>query len=1144
MKKLLNAIPFPSRGINKLLKRLAFTFFALCIGVIQVNGHLYSQGAINLNIEGKAVKEVLKTIEGLSNYRFFYNSDLPLLRKQISIIAENKSINEVMDEIVSGTPYTYKLFENNLVVISSGEEIQQPRTVTGKVTDKDTGEPLTGVNIVVEGTTTGVMSNVNGTYSIMVPNDNATLAFSFVGYNTQRMVVSSKATIDIVLVSTTSVLEEVVVIGYGTQKKITITGAVGNIQAAEIIKSPTSSINNALAGRAAGIVTIQSTSRPGQDFAEIFIRGRATTGSTSPLILVDGIERDITLLDPNEVESLNVLKDASATAVFGVRGANGVIVVTTKTGKYGLKPQISFSANYGFQNYTRVPRLLPATEYMKMVNLKQYTDAANKSTFVPAFSGEDIELWRKGVDPIFHPDIDWFDYMMADWVPTSQENLNISGGTKKAKYFVSLGHYGATGFFKHGDLEDMKMNDVTDRYNIRVNTDFQWTKDFSTSVKFSTQISQGDGTANDFNSILNNTFSSGPIVGQPLVDGYMIQSTEGLAPYKTIEVNPYTILYGSGERLAYSSRTNVDLTMRYELNALTKGLSVRGKFAYDNYYTWNTVRNRNYQKAQVVKTPGYAANDYSGNYYTLVQTVYAGAWYTSSESYSQTDRLYGEAALEYNNTFEGGHTLSALLLGTMERSFKPSWSDGTTVSPALPFNYMGLVGRLTYNYHDRYMGEVNMGYNGSENFKKGHQFGFFPSFSLGYVISEENFFPKNNILTFLKLRGSYGKVGNDNIGKTRFNYTPSVYGLSNSYFFGTSTLTTRSGYIEGAAGNPDISWEVAKKSDIALDLKFFHDQVTLTVDLFKEKRDGIFGQYNNVPYTYGDLTKLPSFNLGKVENKGYEIEAGFKSKGNPDFQYWVNGNFSFARNKRVYFDEIPPAYENLAATGYPIGQPYRLQVIGFYTSWDEINDPTRPKSIWETSTPIQPGDFKYLDVTGDGIINTNDRLPLGYSNIPEIFYGFSAGIKYKNFDVNFLAQGAAHVNTEYGGATFGMGGYGAIMDVAYEQWSMERYLSGDNIKYPRPSNIASGHDFQSNTSLVENARYLRLKNIEIGYNFTKGVLKKFGIETLRPYINGQNLLTATPLRHWDPETVRAVGAIDRAKYPVSRIINFGVRANF
>lgn len=1012
----------------------------------------------------------------------------------------------------------------------------QPRTVTGRVTDSESGEALIGVNIMIEGTTTGVITDFNGNYNLTAPGTESVLVFSYIGYNTERIVVGNRNLINVNLVMETSELDEVVVIGYGTQRKLTVTGAIGNIEADEIIKSPTSSINNALAGRAAGVMTIQSTSEPGRDFAEIFIRGRATTGNTQPLILVDGIERDITRLDPNEVESINVLKDASATAVFGVRGANGVIVVTTKTGHLATKPTISFSYNYGLQGYNRVPRSLPAVEFMKNYNYGAYTDATNKATFTPYFTGENFEMWRSGVDPIFHPDVDWFDFMLSETVPTKQSNLNIQGGTKRAKYFVSLGYYNAVGFFEAANIiDDWEVNSQTKRYNIRVNTDFQWTKKFSTSVKFSTSISDGNFPRNtgDLNEVLNNMFASAPIVGQPAIDGKYIASTKGLEAFKTVDTSPFNLFYGNGFRLDYNSRTNIDLTTKYDLDVLTEGLSIRGKFAYDNYYSQTAVRYRQIDRFQVIRT----APGYEGDYYALIPTEFSAPWNTQSEDFGQTARMYSEAALDYGRTLAGGHTVGGLFLGTMERSFRGG-------NPALPYNYMGLVARVTYNYKRKYMGEVNMGYNGSENFKRGNQFGFFPSFSLGYVISEENFFPKNNVFTFLKVRGSYGLVGNDNIGGGRFQYTPSVFAPSNNaYWFGGTNRVGTAGFNELAIGNPLISWEVAEKTNIGLETKFFKDKLSLSGDIFKETRSGIYGKYNNVSYTFGDIDKLPSFNLGQVENKGFEIESAFRNSVGNDFSYNISGNFTYAKNKRVYFDEIPPAYPNLIETGLPIGQPFMLQADGFYTSWDEINDPNRILSIWETASPLQPGDLKYVDINGDGIIDTNDRIPYGYSNVPEIFYGMTTGLRYKNFDITVLIQGAAHVQTSRGTRPFIGPGFGGVTDGVYEQWTMERYLSGDDIKYPRAS-IAGGalHSWQSNTQLVESASYIRIKNVEFGYNFDRGFLRKLGMSSMRPYISGQNLFTYSPLRHWDPESLRASGG--NFRYPVSRILNFGVRANF
>jgi TonB-linked SusC/RagA family outer membrane protein len=1060
---------------------------------------------------------------------FVKTSPISLLEKEkrIFILAVSILCLFLSNAAVHGTMANNGSFNSN--------PDEQPRTVTGVITDAKTGEPLIGVNIVVQGTNTGVITDFTGKYSITVPNSNAILIFSYIGYNTETRAVGDATNLTLGLTAEAESLDEVVVIGYGTQRKISVTGAISTVKSEEILKSPVSSINNALAGRAAGVITVQSTSEPGKDVAEIFIRGRATTGNSSPLILVDGVERDMTTLDPNEVESINILKDASATAVYGVRGANGVIIVTTKVGRASTKPQVSFNYNYSLQEYTRVPRLLPAAEWMKMYNQKSYTDASNKATWIAPFTGEQIEKWRSGADPIFNPDVNWWDVMLTQWVPSGRENLNVSGGTKKARYFVSLGHYFADGFYTKANLlPGWNLNSTSNTYNIRANTDFDWTDRFSTSIKFGTQMFYYEGTGQtNLNAHLNNGMISSPIGNTPIVDGKLIQRTDELLPYAS-GFSPWVQLYNGGMLNTFTSRTNIDLTSRYELDFITEGLSIRGKFAYDNYYRQRVNSTQSYDQYRIVRTGPYG----TPNNYALVQATYWGPW-SSTENFDQTARLYGEGALEYNRTLTGGHTLGGLFLGTMEREY-----DGGT--PALPFNYMGLVARVTYNYRQKYMTDINMGYNGSENFAPGNQFGFFPSFALGYVVSEESFFPKNDVFTFLKIRGSYGKVGNDNIG-ARFAFTPDAFALANNqYWFGRDTYTGYAGYGESTIGNPLISWEVSTKSNIAAELKFFKNQLSLSAELFKENREGIYGKYNNVSYIFGDVSKLPSFNLGQVENKGYEINFDFRPSNNSPFQYYFEGNYSFSKNKRVYFDEVPPLYPNLAQTGLPIGQRFGLIVEGFYTTWDEINDPARIKSIWEPTYPIQPGDLKYKDVNEDGIIDTNDRAPMGYTNVPEIFFGLSTGFSYNNWDVSVLIQGATHVMDELTGEFVGMKGINrSINDQIYDQWTMEKYLSGDNINFPRHTLEAGGsHNHQGNTYFLEDASYLRLKNLEVGYTLPRSFSQKLRMQNFRINLSGQNLLTACRQYAWDPEVSRANGSNARGKYPVSRIYNIGVRVNF
>jgi len=1007
--------------------------------------------------------------------------------------------------------------------------------VNGIVVDEK-GEPIIGANIIVSDTKIGVITDFDGKFTLSVPRE-AKIRVTYIGYEAKEVAINGVENIKISLSENNKSLDEVVVVGYGKQNKVSVTGAISSIDTKEMIKSPTTSVQNSLAGRSPGLTIVQKSGAPGQDFADIFIRGKATYGNSNPLILVDGIERDITTIDPNEIESINILKDASATAVYGVRGANGVIVVTTKVGSTSGAPMVSFTANYGVTNPTRIPRFLNAGEYVRMTNQAALNDVRTSALpdgpvgYANIFSDADIELYDNGADPIFHPNIDWNSLLVGKNAPQQNYNVNVSGGTNKVKYFVSLGYFNQIGNF--GGLQVFKevpSNGSVNRYNIRSNTDFQWTKNFTTSLKFSSQIADGtnaDWIAGDAN-VLHAIWATSPIAGQPMYDGKIIVSTPEVKSHSTTE-NPY-YLYNSSYTKNYKSRTTVDLTAEYKLDAVTKGLSVRGKFAYDNYYAQNATFTRTNDMYEIRRT----APGYTGNYYSLVQTSFETP-FSNTDSYSSNYRLYSEASINYNRSFNKTHNVGALVLGTMERSYR----GGT---PALPYNYMGLVGRATYDYKRKYLMEVNMGYNGSENFAVGKQFGFFPAYSVGYVVSEEKFFPKNIVVSFLKIRGSQGKVGNDKVGSGRFLYTPSsynsvtptLYGLR----FGDNNVLPTALYKEAKIGNPNISWEVATKSNIGFETKMFENKLTIAADLFKEKRDGILGNYNNVPFTFGDLSILPSYNLGIVENSGYEIEIGYRSSTKKSFQFWINANYSFARNKVVYNDEITPAYPNLVKTGTRIGQPFMLVADGFYNSWDEVNDPARIKTIWDNN--VQPGDLKFQDVNGDGIVNNNDKVATGYSSLPEIVYGANIGLKFKNLDFSALIQGAGHVSSYYGAPiAFGLQ-WSPRTEADLYAWTSEKYAAGQEILYPRLTNGALTANSQQNSYMNLDASYVRLKNIELGYTFSSKLTKKFGCELMRFSLNGQNVALLSKMKYWDPESVSGT---DR-QYPVNVVWNIGLKANF
>lgn len=1007
----------------------------------------------------------------------------------------------------------------------------QTGTLRGTVVSSN-GEPLIGVSVVVKGTTRGSLTNIDGNFTIPTSRESETLVFSYVGFNTIERVVTTNSTTRIVLEEKTDELDEVVVVAYGSQKKVSVTGSMSSIKSEDLLRTPVSNVSSALAGRTTGVFAVQRSGEPGKDNTDIFIRGIATfagSEATKPLVLVDGVERSMNTLDPNEIESVNILKDASATAVFGVRGANGVIIITTKTGTEG-KPKLSITSNFAVQNPIRLPELLDAHDWAYWRNIASKNDDPNSA--VP-FSDEDLELYKNGNDPIFHPNNNWFDIMLSEYIPQQQHNVNVSGGTKAAKYYLSLGLLNQDGAFKNGGFfKDFSANSNYNRYNIRANTDFQWTKNFSTSIKFGTQITDGNYAGVDARSIMNQVFINNPLSGPVSVDDRLIWNTDGLGSWRNGNP-PLFQLLDNGYSTNFSSSMNADVSFLLKLDDLTKGLSLRGKVTYDNYYNQQVLRRRQielYDVKKLTTDPGYAT----------VISQYEGVMSIRSENYSKNRKVYSEGGIDYNRSFDK-HNLTALLLGTMERFY--SGRD------ELPFNYMGLVSRVTYNYDNRYLGEFNVGYNGSENFAKGKQFGLFPSFSLGYNISEEPFFPKNDWFTFLKIRGSMGLVGNDKIiinnVLQRFLFRPSSYGSTNNiYYFGTGH-TAVSGFRENSLGNPNVTWETALKRNIGADMRFIKNKIRLTAELFDEKRRDILWSLN-VPITFGSSSLIAPYNIGQAENKGFETELGINDElRSIGMIYWVNANYSFARNKIIYMDEVNHPYPNLFRTGQPIGQPFGLINEGFYNTWEEINDPNRPISVWE-GAGLVPGDLKYKDVNKDNIIDENDFSPIGYTNIPEIMYGLSGGLSWKGIDFSFLFQGAAHVSTyiDGAGATPFRSGNGTAFTDVVESWSQERYEKGLPISLPRltaaPAN--DKHNYRTSSFWLQDAHYIRLKNMEIGYDLTNiPKIKSLKLSSLRLFLNGQNLLTWTPMKWYDPEIAANTNG---GVYPMTRVMSVGVNIKY
>lgn len=818
--------------------------------------------------------------------------------------------------------------------------IRPPVEIKGKVVDSE-GNPLEGVSVNVVGTSIGTTTNSKGFYSINTGDHSSViLEFSSIGFQRKNVTVGTQTEINVTLEADVAGLEEVVVVGYGTQKKLTVTGAISSVGSADLIKSPNASVANTLAGRVTGLATVQYSGRPGGDDPIAYIRGVGSLSSTAsaPLTLVDGVERPFTQLDPNEIESVSVLKDASATAVFGVRGANGVIIVTTKRGTEG-SAKISVSASSGFQQPLRLPRFVDSYTHALMYTEAQLNDNPNAAL---KFSPEAVEAFRTNSDPIIYPNTDWIDYILKPAAFQTQENVNISGGTKAVRYFVSLGYLKQDGLFRIFDLPDNN-NYSYNRYNYRVNLDIDVTK--------TTTLSLTSGGRSEFRneplsdepqfSIWRNIYFAQPYRGVGIMDGRHVQSDPRYISGETRDaLNGY---YGRGFQNALTNPLNFDLMLNQKLDALVNGLSFKVKGSYNGSYGFTKIRRSSravYHASYLHDLDHAAPDDKTIVYRKLGEDGVLGY----EERYDKARDWYFETAFSYDRTFES-HRVSGLLLYNQSKMFYPS------ANVDIPRGYVGLVGRITYDYQSKYLLDLNMGYNGSENFAPERRFGVFPAVSAGWVASEEKFMKAHvPFIEYLKIRGSYGVVGNDRMGNSRFLYLPDSYSAnSGGYSFGTNVPQNQIGAVEGRVGNPLVTWEKSKKTNVGLDLNTLNGKIAITADYFTEHRDNILTTRQTVP---GILAiNLPAVNIGVVDNRGYELQVKWRDNIG-DFNYLISPNMSFARNKIVFMDEAPQRESYILRTGNRVNQPFGFVFDGYWTEADVANFSNFPNANYEAKPGI------------------------------------------------------------------------------------------------------------------------------------------------------------------------------------------------
>ena len=1037
-----------------------------------------------------------------------------------------------------------------LLLLLPGQSFAQNLRVQGRVLD-ELGEGLIGAGVVIQGTNTGTITDMDGNFSLSVPQG-ATLEFSCVGYKTLAIQATARMTVN--MEPDTDALDESVVIAYGQQKKVTITGAVSAVGSEDILKAPVANVANALQGNLPGVSAVQASGMPGADEPVIRIRGVGSLNSAEPLVLVDGVERSFSQLDANEIESISVLKDASATAVFGVRGANGVILVTTKRGTTG-KASVTATANAAVQTISKFVEFTDSYTYGKMWNYTAITDARPMSQwpgtaaitdYTPyaddgiRFSQSVMEHFRTGDMPRTFPNMDWIKYIMNDTAWQEQANVNVNGGTERVRYFVSAGFLNQDSLFKtFSDNKNETFN--YKRLNYRANLDIDVSKRSQLSITLGGRMQNRNTMGGGEGFLFRYLQGATPYAGSGIDEEgrHVISDENFVGQFDRDALSNY---YGLGYQLESTNVLNFDIQYRLALDFITKGLSFKTKASYNSEYTARKNRQNGFGTGLT-----YVATIVDGEEVLRKENITWPIPYSEAKWGSRN--WYAEASFDYARKF-GQHNIGALVLYNQSKTYYP-WDSDNSLYQSIPKGYVGLVGRVTYDYATKYLLDFNIGYNGSENFAPGKRYGLFPSVSVGWIPSQEKWWePLKNVIGYLKLRGSWGLVGNDNTNGARFLYLPGAW----QFYTGATTVNpqrrganfgTSGGWLQAVkeltSGNPNVTWETASKINLGLDAGFFRDHLHAYVDFFWEDRQHIL--VSNAS-TLPAVTSLPSsyVNEGRVKNHGYEVTLSWDDHiGN--VRYSISPNFSFARNQVIEMLEVEPMYDYLKHTGLPVGQPFGYDLFEFYQpGTEERYMETYGVPMPDQNLDLRYGDAVYVDLNGDGIVDQNDRKPLGYTTNPEITFSLNTSIHWKGLDFSMLWTGADHVSRSLNG--YFRDQFGSTNTSALTQWVADNSWTEDNPDaiLPRISFTNRVHNNRDSQAWMINSRYVRLKNVEIGYTFNKPKSMPF-FNYIRFYVSGQNLLTFSRFDGNDPEAPGS-GLDFGVRYPMTRVVNVGAQLNF
>ena len=1116
--------------VNLLFKKIAALIPCLLLTV-----------ALNAQTVTKAfrsvpLKTVLEEVERQTGYSILFENEDVDVSRPVTATFKDATLQTVLDTVLDKSlRYTVK-GGGKLVTISRRSPVSAPTapngemTVAGTVISSADNQPIVGANIYVEGTNVGTTTDAGGNYKLTVPASAKTVTVSFLGYDTKKISVRDIHLFKLItLADASNKLEDVVVVGFGVQKKESLVGAVQSVKPSDL-QTSSSNLSTSFSGKIAGVIAVQKSGEPGADGANFWIRGISTFGSgQSPLLILDGVEITNQMLNnipPETIESFSVLKDATATALYGSRGANGVMIITTKNGRDSEKMTINLRAEFGASAPTRVPKVADGITYMETFNEARTTRGEK-----PYYSNEKILGTKLGLDPYVYPNVDWYDMLFKDCTFNQNFNFNMTGGAKKIDYFLNASVYNENGIMRKPEASKFDTNINAQKYLFQANVSADATKTTRVSLKMNTQLHYRHAPIQSVSDLFAYAMTGMPCEFPATLPG---EDSDTFVRFGTNNAwnsgfftNPYAQLcrgYGDQFRGHFTSA----LTVSQNLDFITKGLSATGMA---------TFYNRVYSAVYRSFTPFmYQLTDYdvdeAGNYSYTSNSTNTGTTYLGTTRGKDGYReLAFQAKIDYTRTF-GKHDVGATIV-YLQKERNMNISDEQEYA-ALPYRQQGLAGRVTYGFDKRYLFEANFGYNGSENFAAGKRFGFFPSVAVGWVISNEPFWKgiKEQVSLF-KLRASYGLVGNDVISSDysdRFPYLTTVdMGQGYDVYIGNN-FERKYGPILSVYGNPNATWEESRKLDIGVEIGLF-DSLNIIFDWFKEKRSGIFMQRTSLPSTFGMSGITPWANIGKVDNHGVDISVDYNKAFSKDLILSLRGSFTYAHNEIVEMDEPKYKWAYQYKAGHPINSIQCLIADGLFRDEEDIAS-SPSQDIYATTYPIRPGDVKYRDLNGDEIIDDNDMCWTGNPTVPEIIYGFGFSLKYKGFDCSAFFQGQGKVSiimyNYHPFATAATPGSGLMQWIADEHWSEDD--PNPKALYPRLSPLWNNNNTKASTLYVRNGKMLRLKTAEIGYTYKK----------MRVYVSGTNLLTFAPFKYWDPEK----GSGNGLGYPLQRTYNLGFQFNF